>query len=189
MLSRLLAVGFLGVAIGAAGFWLATDAGDQRVRPAPTPGEATDRSVDWPRAVPSAQRSLAQIVDTATDFQRNTALYALLADTGPDEVEALLAEVEALAPAPHRVHEAILALDTIPAHLQQEARVGLVNALSSFRNPSGVDFQIVLDWYRTLESSSRQLAGALAKRLCGTRPRTGLRLGPDTGGPCAKCRN
>jgi len=378
MLSRLLLVGFLGIAIGAAGFWLATYDGDEKVPQAPTTGEAPDRSVDSPTSVRSVRRSLAQIVDNANDFQRNTALYALLADTGRAEVEAMLAEVEALAPAPHRydaarvlytrfaeldpeeaadhvaaanyrsswvaavfrawahtalgaavdraavldgdakaiaaaaileldlperhrqdvakrldseaalvaittrealggadkdfaaawrsavkaidlptepnslaeaegffhafgqlgvlarrwanhdpvaamnaltsmenpeigmtaqagvlqvwaaddpsaaiawlaeqeggrrgsrswmtqvlmsglmergVDQAILALDTIPAHLQEEARVGLVNALQSFRDPSDVDFQIVLDWYGTLESSSRQFVGALA---------------------------
>ncbi|MCY4056548.1 MAG: hypothetical protein OXG44_00970 [Gammaproteobacteria bacterium] len=378
MWNRLLVVGFLGIAIGAAGFWLATDQGGATPLQPPSPGEAPDRSVDSPKSVSSVQRSLAQIVGNATDFQRNTALYALLADTGREEVEALLAEVEALPAAPHRydaarvlytrfaeldpeaaadhvaaanyhsswvaavfrawahadvdaavdraavldgdakaiaaaaileldlpewqrqdvaerldseaalvaiatrealggadkdfaaawrtavkaidiptepgslaeaqgffhafgqlgvlarrwathdpvaamaaltgmenpqmslqaqagvlqvwaaddpsaaiawlseqqgsrggtrnwmtqmlmsglmergVHEAILALDTIPAHLQEEARVGLVNALQSFRDPSDVDFQIVLDWYGTLESSSRQLVGALA---------------------------
>ena len=172
MLSRLLAVGFLGIAIGAAGFWLATDHGGAAPPQAPSAGEVPARHVDSPTAVPSAQRSLAQIVDDATDFQRNTALYALLADTGRAEVEALLAEVEALAPTPHR-YDAARVLYTRFAELDPEAaadHVATANYHSSwvaavFRAWAHRDLDAAVDRAAVLDGDAKAIAAAAILEL------------------------
>ena len=172
MLSRLLAVGFLGIAIGAAGFWLATDHGGVAPPQAPSSGEVPARHVDSPTAVPSAQRSLAQIVDNANDFQRNTALYALLADTGREEVEALLAEVEALAPTPHR-YDAARVLYTRFAELDPEAaadHVATANYHSSwvaavFRAWAHRDLDAAVDRAAVLDGDAKAIAAAAILEL------------------------
>ncbi|MCY3621680.1 MAG: hypothetical protein OXH68_08195 [Gammaproteobacteria bacterium] len=172
MLSRLLVVGCLGIAIGAAGFWLATDHGDAAPPQAPSPGKAPDRSVDSPTVAPFALRSLAQIVDTATDFQRNTALYALLADTGREEVEALLAEVGALPRAPHR-YDAARVLYTRFAELDPDAAADHVAAANYhtswvatvFRAWAHTDLDAAVDRAAVLDGDARSIAAAAILEL------------------------
>ena len=95
-----MSVGVIGVAIGGAAVWFGLQEGTETEEPASR--QTYEPPVDSPAAVPTRRRSLAEIVRNPRDFQRNTDLFALLADTGPDEVRALLAEAEALAATPHR---------------------------------------------------------------------------------------
>ena len=172
MWSRLLVVGLLGIAIGAAGFWLASDHGDATLHQAPSSGEASGRYVDLPTSSPPVERSLAQIVDNANDFQRNTALYALLVDTGRAEVEALLAEVEALARAPHR-YDAARVLYTRFAELDPDAaadHVAAANYHSSwvaavYRAWAHTDLDAAVDRAAGLDGDAKAIAAAAILEL------------------------
>ena len=100
---RLLTTGTLGIVIGAAATWAVLGRGsggdDPTLVPLPKPEPPTDLSTASQAEV---RPSLADIAANGDDFERNTALYDLLAATSAADVERLLAEVEDLTPAPHR---------------------------------------------------------------------------------------
>ena len=100
---RLLTTGCLGIAIGAVLVWVLFSSQDDRSDPPPTPLPKIEPSSDQSTPPQGRNRlSLADIAALADDFERNAALYGLLANASVGEIEGLLAEVESLNPAPHR---------------------------------------------------------------------------------------
>ena len=71
------------------------------------------------------------------------------------------------------VGEAIRAIDTIPGRLQGEARLGLVSALRD-RVATDSDYQILIDWYGTLEAPSDRLVGNLSRAYAAHDPKQAL---------------
>lgn len=100
---RMVTTGVLGFAIGAVAVWVVFDHGGSGVDPVPAPRQEFEPSIDPSTpAQTEIHPSLAEVAALDDDFERNAALYELLADAGVAEIEELLAEVEALDPAPHR---------------------------------------------------------------------------------------
>ncbi|MYA16512.1 MAG: hypothetical protein F4089_11310 [Gammaproteobacteria bacterium] len=165
MRSRLLlSVAVVGVTLGGVAAWLALSQVDEDNRRAPIPRERSEppliSSTSW-----GVRQSLAQIVGNPTDFRRNADLYALLADTGLAEVEALLADVASLPASPHR-YDVARVLYTRFAELDPDAaadHVVAANYHSSwvtavFRAWAHTDVDAAVDRAATLESDAKAIA-------------------------------
>ena len=167
-----MSVGVLGVAIGGGAVWFGLRDGAESANPAPMPPETHGPRFDSSTAVPAHRRSLAEIGPNPHDFQRNTALLALLADTGPGEVEALLVEAEALDPSPHR-YDVARVIYTRFAEIDPEAaadHVVAANYHSSwvaavFRAWAHTDLDASIARAVTLEGDAKAIAAATILEL------------------------
>ena len=165
MWSRLLSVAVLGVAVGGVAAWLALGQGDEDSGRAPIPDATSEPAVSSLTSTPGVSRSLAELVQNPTDFQRNSELYAWLADTGPREVETLLAEVASLGAAPHR-YDVARVLYTRFAGLDPDAaadHVVAANYHSSwvaavFRAWAHADVDAAVERAATLENDAKAIA-------------------------------
>ena len=74
------------------------------------------------------------------------------------------------------IRSAISFLDSIPAHLQESARLGLVTTLQiPTGDISDTDVDIVLDWYETLDrASQRKLSPSLSAAMARRQPEQAL---------------
>ena len=103
MWKGLVAAGGLGVVLGIGLAWLAFHSPDASIEPPPeVPPRDTRADEPQPQPVAVPTRSLADIASVADDFQRNAALYVLIADAGVARIEELLGEVHTLPSTPHR---------------------------------------------------------------------------------------
>ena len=167
-----MSVGVLGVAIGGAAVWFGLHDGAEGANPAPMPRETHEPRIETSTAVPAHRRSLVEIGLNPHDFQRNTALLALLADTGSGDVEALLAEAEALDPSPHR-YDVVRVIYTRFAEIDPEAaadHVVAANYHSSwvaavFRAWAHTDLDAAVDRAATLEDDAKAIAAATILEL------------------------
>ena len=97
-----LAVGVLSLAVGAAAAWVLLDPGNGATSPERPVRQDEPPIVDSTTARTDVRASFASIAALPSDFERNNALYGLLADADATHVERLLAEAENLPPADHR---------------------------------------------------------------------------------------
>ena len=165
MWTKLVSVGVLGVAIGGTAVWLALPEGDEGTNPAPPIARDSREPPADPTPFPTQRTSIAEIVRNAHDFQRNTELYALLAETGRAEVEALLAEIGTLDASPHR-YDVARVLYTRFAGLDPQAaadHVVAANYHSSwvaavFRAWAHTDVDAAVDRATALEGDAKTIA-------------------------------
>ena len=99
---RLLAIGILGIAMGAATVAILLHRVNRPVDVAQTPLNQFESPDDRWAPIRAGSRPLAEIAALDDDFERNSALYALVANAGVADIEGILADVETLPPTPHR---------------------------------------------------------------------------------------
>lgn len=148
------------------------------------------------QTAPSADATLAEIAENNDDFSRNAALYRLADGATQEQVEEWLAEVETLAPSPHRydvarvlyIRYAVLDPEAAVEHaLRKAAKPAWLDAI--FRTWAQLDADAAIEQASTLHPTAKAVAsrtllepragttelGLVAKRLDETADLDGYR--------------